>query len=152
MDKVTEINNEKLLEEYNYQELDSLKWKIKDLPEFVMSNEEQNKWFNKLTNLQNEILDKAEKDHSIYSRDKKVERYINYLNTKFGYQCRYYIEDGKVWDGIADRFSCEGTIDEYYMRNREDIEIYIDKLIRIAPLTKEQLEEIVIQNEKIYFN
>ena len=152
MDKVKEINNEKLLEEYNYQELDSLKWKIKDLPEFVISNKEQNKWFNKLTGLQNKILDKAEKDHSIYSREKKVERYINYLNTKFGYQYRYYIKDGKIWDGMADRFPCEGTIEEYYMRNRADIEIYIDKLIRIAPLTKEQLEEIVIQNEKIYFN
>ena len=152
MDKVKEINNEKLLEEYNYKELDSLKWKIKDLPEFVMSNKEQNEWFNKLTSLQNEILDKAEKDHSIYSREKKVERYINYLNTKFAYQNDHYIKDGKVWDNMSDRFPCEGTIDEYYINHRADIEIYIDKLIRVAPLTKEQLEEIIIQNEKIYFN
>lgn len=151
MDKVKEIQNEKFLKDYNYQELESLKWKIKELPEFVMSNKEQNKWFNKLTNLQNEILDKAEKDHSIYSREKKVERYINYLNTSKSFH-NFYINEGKVWDGMADRFPCEGTIEEFYMTHRADIEIYIDKLIRIAPLSKEQLEEIVIQNEKIYFN
>ena len=29
--------------------------------------------------------------------------------------------------------------------------IYIDKLIRVAPLTKEQLEQIVLNEEKIYF-
>ena len=40
-----------------------------------MSNKEQNKWFNKLTGIQNKILDKAEKDHSIYSRKK-------FINTK----------------------------------------------------------------------
>ena len=76
MDKVKEINNNKLLEDYNYQELESLKWEIKKLPEFVMSNKEQNKWFNKLTSIQNKILDKAEKDHSIYSREKKVIRFL----------------------------------------------------------------------------
>ena len=142
---------EKSLDEYTYQDLDILKWKIKELPTFIMSLDKQNKWFNKLSDIQKEILDKVEKDHSSYSRQEKVVRYINYLNTIKSYQNAHYIEDGKVWDGMSDRFPCEGTIEEFYMTHRADIEIYIDKLIRIAPLTKEQLEEIVIKNEKIYF-
>jgi len=147
------IRDEKPLEEYDYQELESLKWKILDLPTFLISENEQLDWFNKISKMQKDILDKVENVHSKYSREEKVARYINYLNmiNKFGFKNGTYIKDGKVWDSMADRFPCEGTIDEYYMNHRADIEVYIDKLIRVAPLTKEQLEEIVIQNEKIYF-
>ena len=145
------IRDEKPLEEYDYNELDSLKWKIKELPTFLISEEEQSNWFNKITKMQTDILDIVEKNHSKYSRKEKVEKYINYLNTKFGYQHALYIENEKVWDGIRDRFPCEGTIDEYYMYNRAEIEKLIDKVLRVAPLTKEQLEQLVLNDEKIYF-
>lgn len=146
-----QIRYEKSLKEYDYQELESLKWRIKDLPTFILSENQQNKWFTKLTNMQIKILDKVEKDHSSYSRKEKVERYIKYLNSKDTYQKRYYINDGKVWDNYLDRFPCEGTIDYYYLKNRFDIEVFIDKLMRVAPLTKEQLEQLVLNEEKIYF-
>ena len=145
------IRYEKPLEEYDYQELDNLKWKIKDFPTFIISENEQNKWFNKITNIQNNILDKVEKDHSYYSKEEKVEKYINYLNATKSYQL--CINDGKIWDHYYDRFrECEGTIEYYYLKNRFDIEVFMDKLIRISQLTKEQLEQLVLKEEKIYFN
>jgi len=145
------IRDEKPLKEYDYQELESLKWKIKDLPTFILSENQQNKWFTKLTNIQIKILDKVEKDHLSYSRKEKVERYINYLNTTRSYQNDHYIKDGKVWNGMFKEFPCEGTIEEYYMDHRADIEIYISKLMRVEPLTKEQLEQLILNEEKIYF-
>lgn len=142
MDKVKENSKkEKKLEEYDYQELDTLKWKIKEMPDFVISNDKQNSWFNKISKLQEKILDEYEK-HSNGSRYDKVKKYLEYTYDRFGHT----LEGNYVKYGYADRrpFGC--SIDEFYLDNRYNIECLWIKIQRLAPMTKEQLELLVVKD------
>lgn len=152
MDKKLEARYEKPLIDYNYDELINLHTAIFNLPSFIMSDETKISWYDKIKKLQLEILDQAEKDHSLYNRKEKVKKYIQYKNYK-NHSEDYWVDEKT--DEVIDKWDRSGwhyNIESFYLQNQKEIEEYIDKLIRIAPLTKEQLEQLVIDDEKIYFN
>ena len=145
MDKVENSRPDKKLEEYDYKELDSLKWKIREMPNFVISYDEQNSWFNKITKLQDDILNQYEKQ-SNSSRYDKVKKYLEYTYDRFGHT----LEGNYVRYGYADRrpFGC--NVDEFYLDNRYEIECLWTKIQRLAPMTKEQLELLVAKDIEKY--
>lgn len=144
-----QLENEKKLEEYDIDSLVELYHNINRLPNFVLSYKDKNKWFEKIEKYKNIILDKVEKQHSKYSRKEKIQKWIDY-KTNCG-SSNYRIENDKVRDIYDPSPWGIDTIDNFYIRNRIEIEKFIDKLMFIAPLSKEQLEQLVLNEEKIYF-
>ena len=133
-------NMEKKLEEYNYKELINLNSHIYVLPSFIIDDKTKKYWQDEIKKNIDIILDQLEKENGGNRKD-KVERYIDI-------ECRdsYRIENGKVYENYADRFIWTPTIDEFYMRYRYNIEILYQKIKRVAPLTKEELENMVAKD------
>lgn len=143
------ISYEKPLEEYDVDSLEELCHNIYKLPNFVLDSKIKNEWSKKIEKYKTIILDKVEKQHSKYSRKEKIQKWIDYKEANG--DKHYKIEDNNVRDLYDPSPWGIEKIDDFYIRHRNEIEKFIDKLMFIAPLTKEQLEQLVLSDEKIYF-